>query len=100
MKRFKQMIKEYYMTDDRTPEERNADAHLYDMIMADNKHRNEMKITNTLPLEYNMDVLLALRNHYLGSKHPQLHPDHAKELKTYESTINKNFSHLKPYMQY
>jgi len=86
------------MTDDRTPEEKNADVHLYDMIMADNRHRNEMKITNTLPLEYNMDVLLALRNHYLGSKHPQLHPQHAKDLKTYENIISKNFSHLKPYL--
>lgn len=92
------MIREYYMDDPRTPEERNADAHLLDMINADGEFRSKNPKLNAFPLEYNQFALISLRNYYLGTLHPAKHPDHANNLAQYKSNIAKETPHLLPHL--
>ena len=97
MKSFKQMLKEYYFgqtEDPRTPMEKNADQHVYDMVEMDQKFRSENPTTRTFPLEYDGHALTAIRNYYLAVKDPKNYPQHVQNMKSYMDLIKRSLPHL------
>ena len=80
------------MKDTRSPEELAADRHVYDLVMLDQDYRS--KGGESFPLESNLYALTALRNYYLGTKHPQKYPEHAQKVPSYKNILVQEAPHL------
>lgn len=99
MKPFVQYVSEDYDSHQNVPKEiYDANDHLADMVSLDTHFREKYPNTPGFPLLYNMHVLTAIHNLYLGVKHPAKYPDHALKTKEYSDTIEQYTPHLKPYM--
>ena len=96
MKSFRDILKE--MKETRTQEEINADSHLYDLIMLDQDWRREEENSESFPLEANGKALSAIRNYYLGMKHPDRYPQHANMLKQYKQQWMEEVPHLSAFI--
>lgn len=86
------------MKEFRTPEEIDADRHVFDLVMMDQHWRGQNQDSDSFPLEANGPALWAIRNYYLGKKHPTKYPEHAQNLKQYKQEMSKEAPHLSNYI--
>lgn len=104
MKSFRRIINESGYGYDRSAiphEVRMANEHVYDLVRMDGKMRRSTRqvidnpyLLNTLPLEYNMPVLEAISNHFLGTTFADKFPNHAKKLDDYRKQVEEEYPHL------
>lgn len=96
MKSFKELFVE--MKEERTIEEINADAHIYNLVNMDQTWRSQNQNAKTFPLEANGVALWAIRNYYLGVKHPTQYPQHASKIQDYKNQWMQEVPHLSAFV--
>lgn len=81
----------------RSEHEMKIDQDISELMDIDDSIRSSPegeRVSDTTPLVYNMQALIALKSYLLGKRHGDRYPQHAKKTAEYLNVLKKEMPHL------